>query len=246
MKLTIYPRSMNNTDKQSADSGWRKALNNRRIGVTLIILAFGLAGLLAWAPHATSQARRDAAGRNAAKQKEIGAAGRKKIAAGYARLPLHFEVNQGQSTPQVDFLSHGNGYSVFLTPQGALLSLKKHQGRKAAITEANAPKPARPARIARPIDDDSALIGLKLVGGNPKARVNGLEKLPGKINYYIGADRKDWRAGIPTYARVKYQSVYPGIDVVYYGNQRQLERRADLLQPDRRPRQRWCPGYRRG
>src|SRR5438876_9928559 len=64
---------------------------------------------------------------------------------------------------------------------------------------------------------------MKLVGANPSARVVGLDELPGKSNYFIGNDPKKWRTNVPNYAKVKYTSIYPGVDLVYYGNQRQLE-----------------------
>src|SRR5439155_17798981 len=62
-----------------------------------------------------------------------------------------------------------------------------------------------------------------LVGANQAAKVTALDELPGKSNYFIGSDPKKWRTDVPTYAKVKYEGVYPGIDLVYYGNQRQLE-----------------------
>jgi hypothetical protein len=64
---------------------------------------------------------------------------------------------------------------------------------------------------------------MKLVGSNPHAKVSGLEELPGKSNYFIGTDPKKWRTNVPNYAKVKYAGVYPGVDLVYYGNQGKLE-----------------------
>jgi hypothetical protein len=64
---------------------------------------------------------------------------------------------------------------------------------------------------------------MQLVGADPQAKVSGLEQLPGKSNYIIGDDHKKWRTNVPNYAKVKYQDVYPGVDLVYYGNQGQLE-----------------------
>ncbi len=64
---------------------------------------------------------------------------------------------------------------------------------------------------------------MKLLGANPEAPVTGVDELPGKTNYFIGNDPKKWRTNVPTYAKVKYQSVYPGVDLLYYGNQRELE-----------------------
>ena len=71
--------------------------------------------------------------------------------------------------------------------------------------------------------EPSAVLRMKLVGANPSPRVAGLNKLPGKSNYFLGKDRKKWRTSVPIYAKVKYDSVYPGVDLVYYGNQGQLE-----------------------
>lgn len=64
---------------------------------------------------------------------------------------------------------------------------------------------------------------MQLLGANPKPQVMGLGELPGKSNYFPSSDPAQWRTNIPTYAKVKYRGVYPGVDLVYYGNQRQLE-----------------------
>lgn len=71
--------------------------------------------------------------------------------------------------------------------------------------------------------DSPTLLRLKLVGANPKAGIAALDELPGRSNYFLGNDPKKWRTNVPNYAKVKYQSVYPGVDLVYYGNPRQLE-----------------------
>jgi hypothetical protein len=59
---------------------------------------------------------------------------------------------------------------------------------------------------------------LRLLNTNPNVSVAGVNALPGKANYFIGNDPKKWRTNISTYARVRYQDVYPGIDLIYYGN----------------------------
>src|SRR2546426_8760694 len=64
---------------------------------------------------------------------------------------------------------------------------------------------------------------MKFVGANPKTRVKGQKELPGKANYFIGNDPAKWRTNVPTYAKVQYRDLYPGIDLIYYGNLRQLE-----------------------
>ena len=69
----------------------------------------------------------------------------------------------------------------------------------------------------------STVLRTQLVAANPASKVTGEEELPGKINYLIGKDPAKWRTGVATYAKVRYEQVYPGIDLVYYGSQRQLE-----------------------
>jgi hypothetical protein len=137
----------------------------------------------------------------------------------YGKLPLSFEANQGQTDSQVKFLSRGSGYSLFLTRNEAVLALKK-QEKKAS----HGPH-LQPASLAtrRSKSESEAVLRMRLVGANATAQVTGLEELPGKSNYFIGNDPSKWRTNVPNYAKVKYANVYPGVDLVYYGNQRQLE-----------------------
>ena len=94
-------------------------------------------------------------------------------------------------------------------------------------------KPAAPAKrdklrlmkpnLTKPERLTPTVVRMKLVGANPRPQVAGGEELPGKVNYFIGNDPKKWRTNVPTYARVEYRDVYHGVNLVYYGNQRQLE-----------------------
>ena len=68
---------------------------------------------------------------------------------------------------------------------------------------------------------------MKLVGANPNPEIVAEDELPGKVNYFIGNDPAKWRTNVSTYRKVRYKDVYAGIDLVYYGNQGQLE--YDLL-----------------
>jgi hypothetical protein len=65
---------------------------------------------------------------------------------------------------------------------------------------------------------------MKLEGANTNPQIVGVDELHGKSNYFIGNDPRQWRTEIPTYSKVKYEAVYPGVDLVYYGTQgHQLE-----------------------
>src|SRR5579863_1902565 len=111
--------------------------------------------------------------------------------AGYGNLPLAFEVNQGQANSDVQFLARRGGYALFLTATDAVLKL-------------NAGKRQEPS-----------FLRLKLADANEKLSVTGSDELPGKINYFIGKDPSQWHTNIPTYSKVRYAAVYPGVDLVY-------------------------------
>src|SRR5262249_13167405 len=113
----------------------------------------------------------------------------------------------------VQFLSHGSGYTVFLTSTGAVLSLPQA-----------APNPG-PGASAGPgtVPPASAVLSMQLVGANAQAQGMGLAQQAGTSNYLIGNDPTQWHSNIPNYAQVEYQNLYPGINLIYYGNQRQLE-----------------------
>lgn len=126
------------------------------------------------------------------------------VAEQFARLPLSFEINKGQIDERVKFLSHGPGYDLFLTANEAVLKVQKPRAAKDDVSE-------------------GTVLRLKLLGANATPQVEGQQDLPGKVNYFNGNDPAKWRRNIPTYREVHFKEVYPGIDVVYYGNQRELE-----------------------
>ena len=113
----------------------------------------------------------------------------------YGGLPLYFEPNVGQTDPSARFLARANGYRLFATDSETVLAMNDAR---------------RPA------------IHMKLAGSRA-GRFEPLEKLPGVSNYFLGNDPSKWRTDVPQYARLKRRDVYPAIDLVFYGNQRQIE-----------------------
>jgi len=132
----------------------------------------------------------------------------------YGMLPLSFEANQGQMDRSVKFLSRGQGYTLFLSATELTLVLKKPQVHSMGPSVAK----RDPSQQV-----NAAVLQMQLVGANPAPQVSGHAQLPGRVNYLIGKDPVNWRPHVPTYAKVAYSGVYPGIDLVYYGNQRHLE-----------------------
>lgn len=142
-----------------------------------------------------------------------------RIAERFGQLPLSFEVNQGQNHKAVKFFSHGPGYDLFLTATEAVLSLQKSQPR----TIDKFKRSASPDAISETRVREGSVLRLRMIGANADPRVEGQDELPGKVNYLIGNDPEKWRRNIQVYRKVYYTDVYPGVDIVYYGNQRELE-----------------------
>ncbi len=117
----------------------------------------------------------------------------------FASLPLHFEPNRGQAGASVQFLARSGDSAVFLTRESATLIFEGENG-----------------------NPDSTL-RILAAGARHAAAPIGIDPQPGKSNYLLGSDPHNWRTNIPNYARVKYPGIYPGIDLVFYGNDRQLE-----------------------
>ncbi|HEX2999281.1 MAG TPA: SBBP repeat-containing protein, partial [Armatimonadota bacterium] len=111
-------------------------------------------------------------------------------------LPFGFELNRGQADPRVRFLCRRSQTALYLTDNEAIFI----------------PNAAKPASLR-----------MKLRGANPHPQLRGVAAQPGRVNYFCGSDRRQWRTDIPLFARVRCAQVYPGVDLVYYGNGSQLE-----------------------
>lgn len=119
------------------------------------------------------------------------------------RLPLSFEENHGQAEPDVRFLARGSGYNLTFHRNSAELRIWQH---------------APPASDASP-----AVLRMKLIDANPSPKITGLDPQPGRVSYFTGPDPAKWHADLPTFAKVCYENVLTGIDLIYYGQQQQLE-----------------------
>ena len=152
----------------------------------------------------------------------------RQVQTGYGKLSLAFEANKGQTDPRVQFLSRGSGYSVFLTAGGMVLSLRPTESVVPSTVADTSAKVAAAATAglvpknavaAKPV----ATMVFNLVGAASNPKAVGEDPLPTKVNYFIGNDPRKWQTNVQTYGRVRYENVYPGIDLLYYGNNRQVE-----------------------
>ena len=138
----------------------------------------------------------------------------------FGQIPLSFEENRGQSDSRVKYLARGKGYTLFLTPDEAVLALRYLPAN--SKQESDPHEPTMPSKNGAS-QWSQANLRLSLAGANTGPHVAGLDKQQGISNYFIGNDPSQWHTQIPNYGRVLYQDVYPGVDVAYYGNQGQLE-----------------------
>jgi len=141
---------------------------------------------------------------------ELKPAAHKTLTSKSLSMPLFFEPNLGQTAPQVKFLARSAGYGLFLTADEAVLQL-----HPSAVS-------SQPSALSSQ-GASSSVIRMRLDGANSSARISGASPLPGKSSYFIGNDPSKWHRDIPQFARVQYEAVYPGVNLVYYGDQGQLE-----------------------
>lgn len=130
----------------------------------------------------------------------------------FGQLPLSFERNIGQVDSRVEYLARGKGYTLFLTKGAeAVLALAGHSLdiRDRRADEDGAALDAASEAV------NGAVLKLRFVGTDPRAVGEAESQLPGVVNYLVGSDRSAWRTGIPTYGKVRYREVYPGIDIVF-------------------------------
>jgi hypothetical protein len=138
----------------------------------------------------------------------------------YGDLPLYFEKNQGQTDSHAQYVARGGGYTLFLTGTDAVFVLQPP-------TKVMPGAKRRGKLNRRKLQDSNnvrtSVLHMKLVEGNDAPVAEGLTRLEGVVNYLIGADPRKWHTGIPTYGSVQFANVYPGVDLVYYGNKHHLE-----------------------
>jgi hypothetical protein len=131
--------------------------------------------------------------------------------AAYGKVPLYFERNDGQADPAAKFVAHGPGYSILLQPTAVTLMLRHStQGKGDRI------KAATPEQME--------VVRMTMLGTSPEASMAAAQPGTSYVNYMNSSNHKDWHLGVPTSLQARTNNLYPGVDVVFYGNsQRTLE-----------------------
>jgi hypothetical protein len=110
------------------------------------------------------------------------------------RPALAFEPDAGRYGGGLRFLARRGGYALGLMSDGSTV-----------------------------LSAGRARVRTTLLGARPHPPLRAESLLPGKVNWYVGDDRSRWRNGLPTFAAVRYEQVYPGIDLLFHGRQGRLE-----------------------
>ncbi len=179
-----------------------------------------------WQQHVASAAATATASHGAKPAKRTRAAARRKqeaapaLVRSFLRMPLDFEINQGQAPAEYAFVAHGPSYALGISSTGIALSLHNLK------TSESERKPGRANALSLE-PHESANLELRLLGGTASALsgsgVTGLDPQPGRSSYFIGGDPTHWRTRVPHYNRVRIASAFPGVDLVLYGSREQLE-----------------------
>jgi hypothetical protein len=204
--------------------------SNRSIVAFFSVLSVAvIASVLALAPYARQSVVSDTSGlkTSVSQRQMLTPVLRGRIHSTYAALPLAFEQNQGQTDGRVKYTARTNQYALFLTTDDVVFSIssplrppltsKRFLEHKAARLTGNS------AYTHDGMKDRSTAIHMQLVGANAQPNTSASDLLPGKVNYFIGNDPGKWRSNVPVYARVNYQNVYPGVNLAFRGEKRQLE-----------------------
>lgn len=131
----------------------------------------------------------------------------------FGNLPLYFEANRGQTDAGVDYFARGQNHTVYLRPNGATIALSS-----------DASSAAQPfSRRFATNSSEVRFVHMTLLGSRPVSASTGLDPLSGRVNYLLGNNSARWQQSVPTFGKVQYTAVYEGIDLVYYGNNQELE-----------------------
>ena len=149
-------------------------------------------------------------------------------AGGLARHQIGFTPNRGQAPDGVLWEARGAGFEAWFLRDSFVLrtfAVTGAPGRSGSPPASPGASPAAagmmrpPAAATAEIEEQS----ITLIGASPETPIEPSEPQPGKVSYFLGSDPKRWAQGLTAYSRLRYKNVYPGIDLLFYGNQGKLE-----------------------
>ena len=145
-----------------------------------------------------------------------------RISKSYGKLPLSFVENKGQMDKRARFVIRGPRASAFFRNDGVTFDLWE-ASKIITLNKRDMLQTMKPEIPSRPEKRKHAVLKLTFKGADPKCRVEGMDTLPGKVNYMIGNDKSKWHTDVPTYKGVIYKNIWKGIDIIYRGDRNQLK-----------------------
>ena len=141
----------------------------------------------------------------------------------WGKLPLYFIKNDGQVDERAKFYEKSAGHTTFFTKEGVYLSMVKESETQSSRNRSSGLLSQSLRESKNRSNFKTEIIKLSLLNANkdPEIIAEGLQE--GKVNYLIGNAPEKWKTNIPTYKAVIYKEAYPGIDIKFYGNNRQME-----------------------
>jgi len=133
-----------------------------------------------------------------------------KLQADFGKMPLYFIANKGQMDERVDYYVQGKDKSIYFSPGGVTFVLTS----TVASTKEIAGKSANSA--------ERWVVKLDFVGADRDVRPTALDETGAVVSYFKG-NPEEWHTGIPTYNRLVYRNLWPGIDLVYSGTVNKLK-----------------------
>ncbi|MFC2084795.1 SBBP repeat-containing protein [Bacteroidota bacterium] len=150
--------------------------------------------------------------------------GKKNVVKDYLKIPMSFEENVGQVNSEVKFTSRGQGYTISLTELGATITLSnpnlmlRNEAHDYLLSEFTSD-----LFNIDFTESNVTTLKMKLLNNLKPASIKGTDILPTISNYYSGNDPSRWIENVHNFKNVRYEEIYDGIDLIYYGNQGRLE-----------------------
>ncbi len=131
------------------------------------------------------------------------------VRARFGHLPLNFEQNIGQTSPEVQWLARSPGSTLFIAGNEATVQLNHTETvRENGVEEVRA---------------RTASVRMTLLNALPARAATGEYRQSGTVNYLTGKDSRHWQQDVPIYGQVRLTEVYPGVSLLYHGERGQLE-----------------------
>ena len=153
------------------------------------------------------------------------------------QLPLIFIQNQGQMDSRVAYYLQGQDTTIYFASDGLTFALA------APITNTTSSSPVTslpfaiiPKKLKSPPEKTNRwILKLDFLGANPGVIPQGEDRAETTVSYFDGSPDQ-WHTGLPTFHRLVYHDLWPGIDLVYSGSADQMKYEF-IVKPGADPRQ---------